>query len=146
LPRLLSTRNQGTGNRVSLALDMIRRGNEILNRLENPRSNGQSSASNARQFPEGSQQAETTSTSVPPEVVGAPESSQPESSTSESSAPQSQTDPDSVNVYVTIYLKYDYIILIIYLLTKKDIILIGVMKWMKLFQILLLLLLMLHIT
>jgi len=74
---------------------MIRRGNEVLNRLENPRSNRQSSSSNARQFPEGSQQAETTSTSVPPEVAGTPESS----------APQSQTDSDSVNVYVKIYLK-----------------------------------------
>jgi len=78
---------------------MIRRGNEVLNRLENPRSNRQSSSSNARQFPEGSQ-AETTSTSVPPEVAGTPESSQ-----AESSAPQSQTDSDSVNVYVKIYLK-----------------------------------------
>ncbi|XP_025206155.1 large proline-rich protein bag6-B isoform X2 [Melanaphis sacchari] len=93
LPRLISTRSHGTGNRVSLALDMIRRGNEIINRLENPRSNGQSSTSNARQFPEGSQQAETASTSVPPEVVGTPESSQPESS-----VPQSQTDSESVNV------------------------------------------------
>lgn len=79
---------------------MIRRGNEVLNRLENPRSNRQSSSSNARQFPEGSQQAETTSTSVPPEAAGTPESSQ-----AESSAPQSQTDSDSVNVYVIIYLK-----------------------------------------
>eukprot|EP00102_Acyrthosiphon_pisum_P010274 XP_008178543.1 PREDICTED: large proline-rich protein bag6-B isoform X2 [Acyrthosiphon pisum] len=117
LPRLISTRNHGTGNRVSLALDMIRRGNEILNRLENPtliRANRQqSSASNAEQLPEGSQQAEATTPSVPPEGVGAPESSLPESSAPqsslpessapqsslpESSAPQSQTDPDSVNV------------------------------------------------
>jgi len=98
LPRLISTRNHGTGNRVSLALDMIRRGNEILNRLENPgpwRPNRQqSSASNAEQLPEGSQQSEATTPSVPPEGAGAPESS-----ASESSAPQSQTDPDSVNVY-----------------------------------------------
>lgn len=97
LPRLISTRNHGTGNRVSLALDMIRRGNEILNRLENPgpwRPNRQqSSASNAEQLPEGSQQSEATTPSVPPEGAGAPESS-----ASESSAPQSQTDPDSVNV------------------------------------------------
>lgn len=77
---------------MSFALDLIRRGNEILNRLENPRSvRQQSSASNAEQFPEGSQQAEATSSpSVSPEGVEAPESS----------VPQSQTDPDSVNVYV----------------------------------------------
>ncbi|KAL4122331.1 hypothetical protein QTP88_014681 [Uroleucon formosanum] len=97
LPRLLSTRNHGTGNRVSLALDMIRRGNEILNRLENPGliriARQQSSASNAEQLPEGSQQAEATTPSVPSEGMGAPESS-----ASESSAPQSQADPDSVNV------------------------------------------------
>lgn len=73
---------------MSLALDMIHKGNEILNRLENPRSNEQSSAFNAEQFPEGSQQAEATSPSVPPEGVVVPESS----------APQSQSDPDSVNV------------------------------------------------
>jgi len=79
---------------------MIRRGNEVLNRLENPRSNRQSSASNTRQFPEGSQQTGTTSTSVPSEVAGTPESSHAESSTL-----QSQTDSDSVNVYVKIYLK-----------------------------------------
>ncbi|CAH1726122.1 large proline-rich protein bag6-B isoform X2 [Aphis gossypii] len=90
---VIHNRYHGTGNRLQLALDMIRRGNEVLNRLENPRSNRQSSSSNARQFPEGSQQAETTSTSVPPEAAGTPESSQ-----AESSAPQSQTDSDSVNV------------------------------------------------
>lgn len=99
MPRLLSTRNHGTGNRVSLALDMIRRGNEILNRLENPGliriARQQSSASNAEQLPEGSQQTEATTPSVPSEGMGAPESS-----ASESSVPQSQADPDSVNVYV----------------------------------------------
>jgi hypothetical protein len=92
LPRLISTRNHGTGNRVSLALDMIRRGNEVLNRIENPvliqHNQQQSSPSNAEQLPEGSQQAEATTPSVPSESVGA----------SESSAPQSQTDSDSVNV------------------------------------------------
>lgn len=90
---------------MSLALDMIRKANEILNRLENPRSNGQSSATNAEQFPEGSQQAEATSPNVPPEGLGAAESSQPESSASESFGPQTQTDHDSVNVCVKVYLK-----------------------------------------
>jgi len=75
---------------------MIRRGNAILNRLENSRpSQQQSSASNAEQSPERSQQVEALSPSVSPEGVEAPESSLPESS-----VPQSQTDPDSVNVYV----------------------------------------------
>ncbi|XP_022176814.1 large proline-rich protein bag6-A isoform X1 [Myzus persicae] len=101
LPRLISTRNHGTGNRVSLALDMIRRANDILNRLEHPRPQPPLSShviNPADQYPVGSQQAEASSPSVPPEGVGAPESSLPESSASESSVPQSQTDPDSVNV------------------------------------------------
>jgi len=98
LPRLIGTRNHGDGNRITVASDIIRKANVVLNRLENPGSiqvnRQQSSASNAEQLPEGSQQTEATTPSVPPESVGVPESS-----ASESSAPQSQTDPDSVNVY-----------------------------------------------
>lgn len=61
---------------------MIRRGNEILNRLENPQ---RASATDVEQLPEeSSQQAEDTSRNSPPE----------------SSAPQTQTDSNSVNVYV----------------------------------------------
>lgn len=97
LPRLINARNHGTGNRVSLAMDMIRKSNEILNRLENPQSTGQSSAMETDQFPERTQ-AEDTSVNLPPEA-SAPESSTPES-VPESSAHIQQSDPDSVNVYV----------------------------------------------
>lgn len=97
MPRLISARSHGTGHRVTFALDMIRRGNAILNRLENLRpSQQQSSASNTEQTPEGSQQAEAKSPSISPEGVRAPAGVE----APESSVPQSQTDPDSVNVYV----------------------------------------------
>lgn len=102
LPHILSARNHhGTGNRVSLAMDMIRRSNEILNRLENPRTAGQSSATDVEQFPEGSQSADDTGFVQP-----------------QSSVPQTQSDPDSVNVYVYIIytlLKIIYFYIIIYL-------------------------------
>lgn len=84
LPRLINARNHGTGNRVSLAMDMIQRGNEVLNRLENPRTTGRSSTNNTDQFSEEQQQTEETAGNVP----------------TESSVPPTQTDPDSVNVYV----------------------------------------------
>lgn len=61
---------------------MIRKGNEILHRLENPRTIGGSSTSNTDQFSEEQQHTEET-TGNPPE----------------SSVPPTQTDPDSVNVY-----------------------------------------------
>lgn len=76
---------------MSLAIDMIRRANVILNRLENPRTNGRSAATDAEQFPEAAQQAEDMSEGV-----------QPEPSAPESSIPQTQSDSDSVNVYVKI--------------------------------------------
>lgn len=74
---------------MSLAIDMIRKANAILNRLENPRTNGRPATTDAEQFPEGVQQAEDI-----------PEGVQLEPSAPESSAPQS--DSDSVNVYVKI--------------------------------------------
>jgi hypothetical protein len=89
-------------------MDMIRKSNEILNRLENPQSTGQSSTTDAEQFPERTQ-AEDTSVNLPPEASASessapesstPETSVPESSASESSAPIQQSDPDSMNVYV----------------------------------------------
>jgi len=102
LPRFIRTRNPGTCNKVTLALDMIRRGNEILNRLERPLPNpSQSSASNAEQYPEGSQHADASSILVSPERVEAPESFLLESSASESYyVPQSQIDSETINVYV----------------------------------------------
>ncbi|XP_050542596.1 large proline-rich protein bag6-A isoform X2 [Daktulosphaira vitifoliae] len=36
IPRPMSNRNHGTSNRMSMAMDMIRKCNEILDRLENP--------------------------------------------------------------------------------------------------------------
>lgn len=63
-------------------MEMIRKSNEILNRLENPQSSGQSSEN------------------LQPEAsVSVPESSVPEPSVSESSASLQPSDPDSVNVY-----------------------------------------------
>lgn len=91
---------------------MIRRSNEILSRIENPRATGRTSATDVidvEQFPEESQQAESTSENVSLESP-APESSMPASSTPESSLPASSapesssiptqlsSDPDSVNV------------------------------------------------
>lgn len=84
-PRVMSARNHATGTRLNMALDMIRRSNEILNRLENPGSNrttAQSSTADAEQFPEGSQQTEDVTGNVP----------------SDTSAPPLPSDPDSVNV------------------------------------------------
>lgn len=71
---------------------MIRRSNDILNRLENPRTAGRSSATDVEQFSEGSQSAEDILlTGLVP----------PQSSVPESSVPQTQSDSqDSVNVYV----------------------------------------------
>lgn len=84
-----TSRTQGTGNRLSMAMDMIRRGNEVLNRLENPSASQilqpPGTDSEQPQFPEGSQQTEDTLGSVPPES---------------STHPTHHTDPDSVNVYV----------------------------------------------
>lgn len=87
-PRVMSARNHGTGTRLTMALDMIRRSNEILNRLENPGSNrttAQSSTADAEQFPEGPQQTEDVAGNVP----------------ADTSAPPMQSDPDSLNVYVS---------------------------------------------
>lgn len=70
---------------------MIRRANAILNRLENPRTNGRPATTDAEQFPEGAQLAEDI-----------PEGVLPESSAPESSTPPTQSDSDSVNVYVKI--------------------------------------------
>jgi len=73
-------------------MDMIRRSNEILNRLENP-GIVRPSAADGEQFPEGSQQTEDTSGNAP-----------------ESSEPPLQSDPDSVNVYVKlVFLIYLFI-------------------------------------
>lgn len=84
LPRLVNARNHGNTNRLSLAMDMIRRSNEILRRLENPRTTVR--AADADQLPEGQQQTEEISRNVPPETSG----------------PELQTDPDSMNLYVNI--------------------------------------------
>lgn len=84
-----NVRNHGTGNRVALAIDMIRKSNEILNRLENPRTSGRPTTTDNEQIPEGSQQTDDTSGNVPPE-----------SSMPESSAQPATSDSDSVNVYV----------------------------------------------
>lgn len=84
----MSARNHGTAPRLTMALDMIRRSNEILNRLENPGSNrttAQSSTANAEQFPEGPQQTEDVAGNVP----------------ADTSAPPLPSDPDSLNVYVS---------------------------------------------
>lgn len=78
-------------------MDMIRRSNEILNRLENP-GIVRPSAADVEQFPEGLQQTEDTSGNVP-----------------ESSEPPIQSDPDSVNVYVK------HIMFLIYLFTHYNI-------------------------
>jgi len=62
---VLNTENHGTCARMSVPLDMIRRGNEILNILESLRTTPpQSSASNAEQYPEGSQQNEVSNVPV----------------------------------------------------------------------------------
>lgn len=63
---------------------MVRKGHETLNRLENIQNNGVPTATDGEQIPEGSQQAEAPLGNVPPE----------------STTPPTQSDPDSVNVYV----------------------------------------------
>lgn len=81
---MINPRNTQTYNRISVAIDMVRKGHEILNRLENVESNGTPSTTDGEQIPEGSQQAESSLRNSPPE----------------SSTPQTQSDSDSVNVYV----------------------------------------------
>lgn len=79
----MSSRSQGIGNRVSMAMDMIRRSNEVLNRLENPSANHTSQSAVVDSEQEGSQQAEETSRNILPESVR-----------------PILSDPESVNVYV----------------------------------------------
>lgn len=83
---------------------MIRRANEVLNRLENPQTAGRSTANDGEQLPEESQQTEESSRNVPlePSLQESPvqESPAQESASQEPSSIPTQSDSDSLNVYV----------------------------------------------
>jgi len=81
---------------------MIRKSYEILNGLENPRNTGPIFTTDVEQFPEGSQSAEDTGF-VPPQA-----------SIPEFSVPQTQSDPNSVNVYVNKSISYMHIMFYVY--------------------------------
>lgn len=83
---------------------MIRRANEVLNRLENPQTTGRSTANDGEQLPEESLQTEEPTRNIPLESSSqespVQESPAQESSPQESSSLSTQPDPDSLNVYV----------------------------------------------
>ncbi|VVC43920.1 Hypothetical protein CINCED_3A020784 [Cinara cedri] len=70
-PRIINPRNTQMYNRISFALDMVRKAHEILNRLETIQSN-EPTSTDGEQEPEGSQEAEATLGSVPPELSTPP--------------------------------------------------------------------------
>lgn len=91
-----------------MGMDMIKKANDILNRLENPGTSGRSTANNVEQLPEGSQQAEETSRNVQLETPAQ------ESSSQESASMPTQPDSDSLNVYVYNFLHTFTITLILF--------------------------------
>lgn len=83
---------------------MIRRANEVLNRLENPQTTGRSTANDGEQLPEESHQTEESTRNVPLESSSqeSPVQEPPvqESPSQEPSSIPTQPDSDSLNVYV----------------------------------------------